>query len=101
MQDHILAFVKDPHRGPQRIRWEPLNARAPRGGTPIRFGADQKIVQYVDGEEVDRCAQALGPTTNFHEEIVGAFHLFRTWIAYTYFELQLCAVDSRMQCAGK
>ncbi|KAF7350908.1 Alpha/beta-hydrolase [Mycena sanguinolenta] len=33
MQDHILAFVKDPHNGPQAVGWEPLNASAKRWDT--------------------------------------------------------------------
>ncbi|KAJ7430525.1 Alpha/Beta hydrolase protein [Mycena galericulata] len=53
MQDHILAFVKDPQNGPQSIGWQPLNASAPHGGTLLRFGADEKVVQKVDGVEVD------------------------------------------------
>ncbi|KAJ7806714.1 hypothetical protein B0H14DRAFT_2610278 [Mycena olivaceomarginata] len=31
----------DPQGGPQPIGWEPMNVRAPHGGTPIRFSADK------------------------------------------------------------
>ena len=65
MQDHILAFVKDPHGGPQRIGWEPMNANAPHGGTLIRFGAGGKVVQYVDGEEVDGVCKGIGSYNQF------------------------------------
>ncbi|KAJ7211115.1 Alpha/Beta hydrolase protein [Mycena rebaudengoi] len=65
MQDHILAFVKDPHRGPQKIGWQPLNASAPHGGTLIRFGADKKVVQYVDGDEVDGVCKGIGTYNQF------------------------------------
>ncbi|KAF2181535.1 alpha/beta-hydrolase [Zopfia rhizophila CBS 207.26] len=60
MQDHILAFAKDPYYGPQKLDWEPLNASAPQGGKLIRFGADGKAVQYVDGIDVDGICQGVG-----------------------------------------
>ena len=60
MQDHILAFVKDPFRGPQKtMGWEPLVASDPHGGDLIRFGADGKVSQHVDGVEVDGVCQGL------------------------------------------
>ncbi|KAJ7348485.1 Alpha/Beta hydrolase protein [Mycena albidolilacea] len=65
MQDHILAFVKDPHSGPQRIGWEPMNASAPHGGTLIRFGADKEVVQYVNGDEVDGVCKGIGSYNEF------------------------------------
>jgi hypothetical protein len=64
MQDHILAFVKDPQGGPQPIGWEPMNAHAPHGGTPIRFSAD-KVVRYVNGEEVDGVCKGIGSYNQF------------------------------------
>ncbi|KAJ8107875.1 hypothetical protein ONZ43_g6598 [Nemania bipapillata] len=58
MQDHILAFVKDPYHGPQKtMGWNPLVASDPNGGDFIRFGADGKVAQHVDGVEID------GPNT--------------------------------------
>ncbi|KAF7350911.1 Alpha/beta-hydrolase [Mycena sanguinolenta] len=65
MQDHILAFVKDPHNGPQAIGWEPLNANAPNGGTLLRFGADGKVVQTVNGVEVDGPCKGIGTYNQF------------------------------------
>ncbi|KAH7397408.1 acetylcholinesterase [Pyrenochaeta sp. MPI-SDFR-AT-0127] len=54
MQDHILAFVKDPYHGPQTtLGWEPMVASDPRGGDLIRFGANGKVSQHIDGVEVD------------------------------------------------
>jgi carboxylesterase type B len=54
MQDHILAFVKDPYHGPQKtMGWRPLVASDPNGGDLIRFGANGKVSQHVDGVEVD------------------------------------------------
>ncbi|KAF7353955.1 Alpha/beta-hydrolase [Mycena venus] len=60
MQDHVFAFVEDPHHGPQSIGWEPMNASAPHGGTFIRFGADHNVMQYVDGVEVDGVCKGTG-----------------------------------------
>ncbi|KAJ7815326.1 acetylcholinesterase [Mycena olivaceomarginata] len=54
MQDHILAFAKDPYHGPQKtMGWEPLVASDPHGGDLIRFGANGKVSQHVDGIEID------------------------------------------------
>jgi carboxylesterase type B len=54
VQDHILAFAKDPYHGPQKtMGWEPLVASDPHGGDLIRFGADGKVSQHVDGIEID------------------------------------------------
>jgi carboxylesterase type B len=65
MQDHILAFVTDPHGGPQRIGWEPMNASALHGGTLIRFGGDKKVVQHVDGDEVDGVCKGIRSYNQF------------------------------------
>jgi acetylcholinesterase len=52
--DHILAFARDPYHGPQNtMGWQPMNTSDPKGGDLIRFGADGKVVQHVDGIEVD------------------------------------------------
>ncbi|KAH8712285.1 Alpha/Beta hydrolase protein [Phaeosphaeriaceae sp. PMI808] len=54
MQDHVLAFVKDPHNGPQiTLGWKPMNNSEPNGGDLIRFGAQGKAVQHIDGVEID------------------------------------------------
>ncbi|KAJ7818233.1 Alpha/Beta hydrolase protein, partial [Mycena olivaceomarginata] len=53
VQDHVLAFAKDPYHGPQKMGWEPLVASDPHGGDLIRFGADGKVVQHVDGIEIN------------------------------------------------
>jgi acetylcholinesterase len=59
-QDHILAFVKDPYHGPQKkMGWMPLVASDPHGGDLIRFGANGKVSQHVDGIEVDGVCQGL------------------------------------------
>ncbi|PVI01835.1 alpha/beta-hydrolase [Periconia macrospinosa] len=54
MQDHMLAFVKDPYHGPQKdLGWKPMNTSEPNGGDLIRFGAGGKVIQHIDGVEVD------------------------------------------------
>jgi len=66
MQDHILAFAKDPYHGPQEtMGWEPLVASDPHGGDLIRFGADGIVSQHVDGVEVDGVCQGLGEYNPF------------------------------------
>jgi carboxylesterase type B len=65
MQDHILAFVKDPQNGPQTFGWEPLNVSAPNGGTLLRFGADGEVVQNVNGIEVDGPCKGIGTYNQF------------------------------------
>lgn len=60
MQDHVLAFAKDPFRGPQKtMGWQPLVANDPNGGDLIRFGADGLVSQHVDGVEVDGVCEGL------------------------------------------
>ncbi|KAJ6618041.1 acetylcholinesterase [Mycena sp. CBHHK59/15] len=53
VQDHILAFAKDPYHGPQKMGWELLVASDLHGGDLIRFGADGKVSQHVDGIEIN------------------------------------------------
>ncbi|KIX01040.1 uncharacterized protein Z518_10106 [Rhinocladiella mackenziei CBS 650.93] len=66
MQDHILAFVKDPYHGPQKtMGWMPLVASDPHGGDLIRFGADGKVSQHVDGVEVDGVCYGVGDYNPF------------------------------------
>ncbi|KAF2441573.1 alpha/beta-hydrolase [Karstenula rhodostoma CBS 690.94] len=60
MQDHVLAFMRDPLRGPQKLGWQALDARKPQKGTLIRFGTGGKAVRYVNSFEVDRVCQGLG-----------------------------------------
>ncbi|KAH8646870.1 carboxylesterase [Xylariales sp. PMI_506] len=49
MQDHILAFMKDPVSGPAAIGWLPYTY----GGSVIRFGGDGIAAQNVSGYEID------------------------------------------------
>jgi acetylcholinesterase len=60
MQEHVLAFMKDPLRGPQRLGWQAVDARSTQNGTLIRFGTGGKAVEYVNSLEVDRVCQGLG-----------------------------------------
>ncbi|ORX94929.1 Alpha/Beta hydrolase protein [Clohesyomyces aquaticus] len=65
MQDHIIAFARDPYHGPQKMGWSPLNANEPNGGKLIRFGAGGKAVQYVNRIEVDAVCQGRGEYNAF------------------------------------
>lgn len=66
MQDHILAFVKDPFNGPQALGWEPTVVSEPNGGTLLRFGGSSgKVVQQVNGIEVDAACLGLGEYVPF------------------------------------
>ncbi|KAH8703257.1 Alpha/Beta hydrolase protein [Talaromyces proteolyticus] len=65
MQDHILAFAKDPYHGPQKIGWEPLVASNGSREGLIRFGADGKVIQYINGIEVDGACQGVGTYNPF------------------------------------
>lgn len=68
LQDHILAFVKDPHQGPQReYGWLPMDASEPDGGHLLRFGAGGKAVQHIDGVEVDGVCLGLREYDPFPE----------------------------------
>lgn len=60
MQDHVLAFARDPYNGPKKLGWQPLNTSAAQGGKLIRFGADGKAVQSASGLEIDGVCQGLG-----------------------------------------
>ncbi|KAH7409691.1 acetylcholinesterase [Cadophora sp. MPI-SDFR-AT-0126] len=53
LQDHVLAFVKDPYHGPEKIGWTPQVASDPNGGKIMRFGSNGKAAQLVDGLEID------------------------------------------------
>ncbi|ORY59310.1 acetylcholinesterase [Pseudomassariella vexata] len=66
MQDHVLAFVKDPYNGPQEtMGWNPMVAGDPHGGDLIRFGADGIVSQHVDGIEVDGVCIGIGEYNPF------------------------------------
>ncbi|KAH8664677.1 acetylcholinesterase [Xylariales sp. PMI_506] len=66
MQDHVLAFASDPYNGPQKtVGWQPMVASDPHGGDLIRFGADGKISQHVNGVEVDGVCQGIGEYNPF------------------------------------
>ncbi|KAL6247783.1 hypothetical protein RBB50_005131 [Rhinocladiella similis] len=61
LQDHVLAFAMDPYHGPQKMMgWMPMNASEPHGGDMISFGADGKVVQHIDGDEVDGACRGRG-----------------------------------------
>ncbi|KAJ5601471.1 carboxylesterase [Penicillium lagena] len=49
MQDHILAFMKDPIQGPPAKGWFPYTY----GGDVLRFGGDGLAVQNVSGYSID------------------------------------------------
>ncbi|RGP71904.1 chlorogenic acid esterase precursor [Fusarium sporotrichioides] len=54
MQDHILAFFKDPYDGPQKLGWEPMVTSEENGGFLLRFGGSSgKVVENVRGLDVD------------------------------------------------
>ncbi len=67
MQDHVLAFAKDPYHGPQQtMGWNPMVALSdPYGGDVIRFGADGKVSQHVNGVEIDGVCQGIGDYNPF------------------------------------
>ena len=52
MQDHVLAFLKDPYNGPQSLGWPRFDSQAEDGGTMLRFGADGQAVQSVSANDV-------------------------------------------------
>jgi hypothetical protein len=54
LQDHVLAFVRDPWNGPAAAGWPRFNTSAPNGGTLLRFGSRKagKPVVEVDANVV-------------------------------------------------
>lgn len=61
MQDYIMAFAEDPYQGPQnRFGWEPQVVSEASGGYVLRFGAGGKVVQRIDGIEVDGVCKGFG-----------------------------------------
>jgi acetylcholinesterase len=59
MQDHVLAFVKDPVNGPRTVGWMPYDHRD-NGGQMLLFGADGKAVQPVNGTAVEGVCYGVG-----------------------------------------
>jgi carboxylesterase type B len=53
MQDYVLAFATDPYHGPQKLGWQPMVVTDPNGGDLLRFGADGKVFDHINGTEVD------------------------------------------------
>jgi hypothetical protein len=49
MQDHIMAFMKDPENGPPAIGWNPYTY----GGNVVQFGANGVPVQNASGYAID------------------------------------------------
>ncbi|KAH7305924.1 Alpha/Beta hydrolase protein [Stachybotrys elegans] len=61
MQDHILAFAKDPYNGPQALGWEPMDTSEPDGGFILRFGGSEgQLTERVSGLEIDGVCLGLG-----------------------------------------
>ncbi|KAK5695441.1 hypothetical protein LTR97_008948 [Elasticomyces elasticus] len=60
MEDHLLAFVRDPWNGPATVGWPRFNTSAENGGTLLRFGADGKAVQEVDANDVQAVCTGAG-----------------------------------------
>lgn len=66
MQDHILAFARDPYNGPQKLGWLPMDTRQANGGDMIRFGGKSgKVVTHVDGIELDGVCLGVGEYDSF------------------------------------
>lgn len=61
MQDHLLAFLKDPYSGPPSLGWHSYVYP----GRILRFGADGKAIQSVSGSEIDGPCRGVG-TYNPH-----------------------------------
>ncbi|KAL1612322.1 hypothetical protein SLS60_000548 [Paraconiothyrium brasiliense] len=65
MQEHVLAFIRDPLYGPQKLGWRAVDARNPQNGTLIRFGTGGKAIEYVNSLEVDGVCQGRGDYNAF------------------------------------
>ncbi|KAI1344332.1 Alpha/Beta hydrolase protein [Xylariaceae sp. FL0016] len=66
IQDHVLAFARDPYNGPQEtMGWLPLVASDPRGGYVLRFGADGEVSRPIDGDEVNGVCRGVGEYNPF------------------------------------
>jgi hypothetical protein len=65
MQDMLLAFVKDPWNGPPAAGWPQYDPTDENGGILLRFGADGKAVQQVDGKTVQAVCYGNGTYNPF------------------------------------
>ncbi|KAF6795826.1 chlorogenic acid esterase precursor [Colletotrichum sojae] len=66
MQDHIMAFAEDPYHGPQeKFGWQPQVVSEANGGDILRFGGDGKVVQRVDGVDIEGVCVGLGEYDSF------------------------------------
>ncbi|CAH0052260.1 unnamed protein product [Clonostachys solani] len=67
MQDHIMAFVKDPYNGPQdAFNWLPHDASDPNGGDVIRIGGSKGLAaQHIQGVEIDGVCRGIGDYDQF------------------------------------
>ena len=63
MQDHVLAFIKDPANGPKSVGWMSYDHRD-NGGQMLMFGADGKAVQKVNGTAVEGVCYGEGSYDN-------------------------------------
>lgn len=61
MQDYILAFMKDPVKGPPAMGWLPYTY----GGNVLRFGADNIAVQNASGYDIDGPCYGNGTYNSF------------------------------------
>jgi len=59
MQDLLYAFVEDPDSLPDK-GWPEYQATDGNGGRLARFGADGKVLQLVDGNEVEGACHLPG-----------------------------------------
>lgn len=54
MGEYVLAFMRDPWNGPQKLGWYPMDPSEADGGSMLRFGVDGRAVQNVTGYEVQK-----------------------------------------------
>lgn len=69
MQDHILAFARDPYQGPQKaFDWQPTNIKDTDLGTLIRFGGyNRDVVKRVDNAGIDGACLDASKQDSFPE----------------------------------
>jgi acetylcholinesterase len=65
MQDHVLAFLKDPWNGLASVGWAPTDPTSENGGTMLRFGADGKAVQTISAGKLDAICSGKGKYNPF------------------------------------
>ncbi|KIK65793.1 hypothetical protein GYMLUDRAFT_239498 [Collybiopsis luxurians FD-317 M1] len=63
MQDMLLDFITDPSSLPSN-GWPEYKIDETGGGKVARFGADNQVVQFVDGDEVDGACHIPGVVYN-------------------------------------